>query len=147
MAILDITNNEEYNEILRGNKVLVIYSASFCKPCKEIYPYMLELSETYKDIIFIKVDVQKCEDIDDINTRVLEKFDKMKTSGEEGITNYIARNIHEHYSDLKVKLLNAAEITKNKDLKEFIDTVKATYEPANNENLNAEQELSNKGKE
>jgi hypothetical protein len=29
---------------------------------------MQELSETYKDIIFIKVDVQKCEDIDDINS-------------------------------------------------------------------------------
>ena len=68
MAILDITNNEEYKKILRGNKVLVIYSASFCKPCKDIYPYMLELSETYKDIIFIKVDIQKCEDIEDINS-------------------------------------------------------------------------------
>jgi hypothetical protein len=29
---------------------------------------MLELSETYKDIIFIKVDIQKCEDIEDINS-------------------------------------------------------------------------------
>ena len=91
MTILDITNNDEYNNILKYNKVLVIFSASFCKPCNDIYPYMQELSETYKDIIFIKVDVQKCEDIDDINTRVLEKFDKMKTSGEEGITNYISR--------------------------------------------------------
>ena len=87
------------------------------------------------------------QDIDDINTRVLEKFDKMKTSGEEGITNYISRNIHEHYSDLKVKLLNAAEITKNKDLKEFIDTVRATYEPASNENMEVEVEFLNKGKE
>lgn len=68
MAILDITNKEEYNMILKGNKILVIYSASFCKPCKDIYPYMLELSETYKDIIFIKVDIQKCEDIEDINS-------------------------------------------------------------------------------
>jgi len=66
MAIFDITNNEEYKTILRGNKVLVIYSASFCKPCKEIYPYMLELSESYKDIIFIKVDIQKCEDMEDM---------------------------------------------------------------------------------
>jgi hypothetical protein len=31
---------------------------------------MLELSETYKDIIFIKVDIQKCEDIEDINNKV-----------------------------------------------------------------------------
>ena len=68
MAILDITNNDEYNNILKYNKVLVIFSASFCKPCNDIYPYMQELSETYKDIIFIKVDVQKCEDIDDINS-------------------------------------------------------------------------------
>jgi thiol-disulfide isomerase/thioredoxin len=68
MTILDITNNDEYNNILKYNKVLVIFSASFCKPCNDIYPYMQELSETYKDIIFIKVDVQKCEDIDDINS-------------------------------------------------------------------------------
>ena len=68
MTILDITNNDEYNNILKYNNVLVIFSASFCKPCNDIYPYMQELSETYKDIIFIKVDVQKCEDIDDINS-------------------------------------------------------------------------------
>jgi len=68
MTILDITNNDEYNNILKYNKVLVIFSASFCNPCNDIYPYMQELSETYKDIIFIKVDVQKCEDIDDINS-------------------------------------------------------------------------------
>ena len=67
MAILNITNNDEYCNILMNNKVLVIYSASFCKPCNEIYPYMLELSQTYNDIIFIKVDIQKCEDIQGID--------------------------------------------------------------------------------
>ena len=61
MTILDITNNDEYNNILKYNKVLVIFSASFCKPCNDIYPYMQELSETYKDIIFIKVDVFKLD--------------------------------------------------------------------------------------
>ena len=83
------------------------------------------------------------QDIDDINTRVLEKFEKMNTSGEEGITNYISRNIREHYSDLKIILLNAASVTKNKALKELITTIKNTYEPASDENLNAKPEPLN----
>ena len=50
MTILNISNNNEYQNILKNNTyVVIIFSASFCKPCKEIYPYMLDLSEKYNN--------------------------------------------------------------------------------------------------
>ena len=73
MAILNISNNNEYQNILKNNTyVVIIFSASFCKPCNEIYPYMSDLSEKYNNIQFIKVDIdiQNNKDIDDINNIV-----------------------------------------------------------------------------
>jgi thiol-disulfide isomerase/thioredoxin len=71
MPILNISNNSEYQNILNNNTyVIIIFSAGFCKPCNEIYPYMLELSDIYNNITFIKVDIQKNDDIQDINNIV-----------------------------------------------------------------------------
>jgi len=71
MPILNISDNIEYQNILKNNiYIIIIFSAGFCKPCNEIYPYMLELSEIYNNIKFIKVDIQKNDDIEDINNIV-----------------------------------------------------------------------------
>jgi len=71
MPILNISNNNEYQNILLNNTyIIVIFSAGFCKPCSEIYPYMLELSDIYTNIKFIKIDIQNNDDIDDINNIV-----------------------------------------------------------------------------
>jgi thiol-disulfide isomerase/thioredoxin len=71
MPILNISDNSEYQKILNNNTyVIIIFSAGFCKPCNEIYPYMLELSDIYNNITFIKVDIQKNDDIQDINNIV-----------------------------------------------------------------------------
>ena len=41
MSILLIDNTNEFDKQLKINdKVIVIFSASFCKPCKDIYPFM-----------------------------------------------------------------------------------------------------------
>lgn len=71
MTVLNITNNREYQHVLNSNAyIVVIFSAKFCKPCCEFYPSMVELSETYRDIKFIKVDIQECDDVDDIDNIV-----------------------------------------------------------------------------
>jgi thioredoxin 1 len=84
MTILNISNNNEYRNILKNNTyVLIIFSASFCKPCKEIYPYMLDLSEKYNNIQFIKVDIQNNDDINDIDNIVtIPHFKFVKNNNE-----------------------------------------------------------------
>jgi thioredoxin 1 len=84
MTILNISNNNEYQNILKNNTyVVIIFSASFCKPCKEIYPYMLDLSEKYNNIQFIKVDIQINEDISDIDNIVtIPHFKFVKNNSE-----------------------------------------------------------------
>ena len=64
MSILLIDNSEEFNKQLKTNdKVLVIFSASFCKPCKDIYPFMEDQARIFTDIVFIKVDVEEGQEI------------------------------------------------------------------------------------
>ena len=85
MTVLNITNNTEYQYMLNSNTyVVVIFSAKFCKPCCEFYPSMVELSETYGDIKFIKVDIQECDDLEDINDIVtIPHFKFIKNNNEK----------------------------------------------------------------
>jgi len=64
MAIILTNNLQYYNDIITKNeKVIVVFSASFCKPCKDIYPYIEELAQKNTDIVFIKVDIEEGCDI------------------------------------------------------------------------------------
>lgn len=64
MSILLIDDIEEFNKQLKTNdKVLVIFSASFCKPCKDIYPFMEDQAIIFTNIVFIKVDVEEGQEI------------------------------------------------------------------------------------
>jgi thioredoxin 1 len=85
MPILNISDNIEYQNILKDNiYVIIIFSAGFCKPCNEIYPYMLELSDIYNNIKFIKVDIQNNDDIEDINNIVtIPHFKFIKNNREQ----------------------------------------------------------------
>jgi len=47
-----------------GEKLIVIdFYATWCGPCKMIAPHMEEMSKTMEDVVFLKVDVDECEDI------------------------------------------------------------------------------------
>ena len=64
MSILLIDNTNEFDKQLKINdKVIVIFSASFCKPCKDIYPFMEDQAKIFTNIIFIKVDVEEGQEI------------------------------------------------------------------------------------
>lgn len=47
-----------------GDKLVVVdFFATWCGPCKMISPHMEEMSKTMTDVVFLKVDVDECEDI------------------------------------------------------------------------------------
>jgi thioredoxin 1 len=63
MSVLHIDDLNEFNEKIKNNKTFVVFSAGFCKPCKEIYPYIEEKASKYTDITFIKVDIEEGSEI------------------------------------------------------------------------------------
>ncbi|XP_011861687.1 PREDICTED: thioredoxin-2-like [Vollenhovia emeryi] len=61
-----IQNSDDLKSKLKdaGNNLVVIdFFAEWCGPCKMIGPLIEELSKEMKDIVFLKVDVDECEDI------------------------------------------------------------------------------------
>ncbi|KAK3182127.1 thioredoxin trx1 [Lecanicillium sp. MT-2017a] len=59
-AVIEITSAEQFEEILRRNgKVVADFTATWCGPCRLIYPVFKQLSEQFKDIVFVSVDVDK----------------------------------------------------------------------------------------
>ncbi|KYN44617.1 Thioredoxin-2, partial [Trachymyrmex septentrionalis] len=47
-----------------GNNLVVIdFFAVWCGPCKMIGPLIEELSKEMLDVVFLKIDVDECEDI------------------------------------------------------------------------------------
>ena len=43
----------------KGEKVLVQYTASWCGPCKALTPRLSNISNSYPNVTFLKVDVDK----------------------------------------------------------------------------------------
>ncbi len=48
-----------YNDELEGNKVLIDWYAPWCSPCKEMTPILEEISNEYKDIKILKVNIEE----------------------------------------------------------------------------------------
>jgi thioredoxin 1 len=65
-AIINVKTLGEYSQILKNNRYVVAnFSASFCKPCKEIAPFIEELIVSYPNITFLKIDIEDASDISD----------------------------------------------------------------------------------
>eukprot|EP01024_Parvocaulis_polyphysoides_P060270 TRINITY_DN65512_c0_g1_i1.p2 TRINITY_DN65512_c0_g1~~TRINITY_DN65512_c0_g1_i1.p2 ORF type:complete len:111 (-),score=18.36 TRINITY_DN65512_c0_g1_i1:115-447(-) len=61
---LDVKDQSQLDkEINSGKLVVVDFFATWCGPCKRIAPALAELSESESDVVFLKVDVDVCEDI------------------------------------------------------------------------------------
>lgn len=54
--------NENFDELIK-DKVVVDFFATWCGPCKMLGPVFEELSTEINDIKFIKVDIDKHEDL------------------------------------------------------------------------------------
>ena len=49
-------------EILNNDKTIIDFYATWCKPCKKIMPHFEKFNEEYKDVSFIKFDIDNLED-------------------------------------------------------------------------------------
>ncbi|XP_019713989.1 thioredoxin b isoform X1 [Hippocampus comes] len=68
MVVVSIESTEEFDGYLKnsGDKLIVVdFTAVWCGPCKTMAPIFEELSNNaaYADVIFLKVDVDKCEEV------------------------------------------------------------------------------------
>ncbi|XP_012676111.1 thioredoxin-like [Clupea harengus] len=64
--VLIIENREEFHNALStagGKLVVVDFTATWCGPCQSIAPFFKSLSEKYKDVVFLKVDVDDAQDV------------------------------------------------------------------------------------
>ena len=61
----EITNSDDFPLELDNSIVLVNFSATWCGPCKVLYPELVKLSEmmSYKDVKFLKVMVDDCDEL------------------------------------------------------------------------------------
>jgi len=65
-GVVKIKDDAHYQTELTnaGPKLVVVdYTASWCGPCKRIAPFFEELSTKYPRAVFLKVDVDECQDI------------------------------------------------------------------------------------
>jgi len=61
-----VTDSDDFKACVAaaGGKLIVIdFHATWCGPCKMIAPHMEEMSKSMDDVVFLKVDVDECEDI------------------------------------------------------------------------------------
>ena len=62
--LTQIQSENEFHSIIKGSKVVVVdFFTVWCGPCKAIAGYYLELSKTYKNIKFLKVDCDKLKQL------------------------------------------------------------------------------------
>ncbi len=59
---------EEYKELIKGSKTVLMFSANWCPDCRFIDPFLPELESTYNDFTFIYVDrdqfIDLCGELD-----------------------------------------------------------------------------------
>lgn len=67
-SIINVKTLDEYYKYLKSNRCVVAnFSASFCKPCKEISPFIEELAANATNIIFLKIDIEEGSEISDFH--------------------------------------------------------------------------------
>ena len=66
MPIMEITERSELDNITEENPntlLILDFYATWCGPCKRVMPGFLAMAEEYKDIFFVKVDVDEADDL------------------------------------------------------------------------------------
>ena len=64
--VINLIDLEDFTNKLRDNQnklVIIYFTAKWCGPCKSISPYYAELSREFTDCVFLKCDVDDCQDV------------------------------------------------------------------------------------
>ncbi|WNW25026.1 thioredoxin family protein [Bacillus inaquosorum] len=64
--MIDVTGMDSFNEEIKEGVSLVYVYAPWCGPCKVILPALVDLSEQYSDVKFLKVNSETGSDILDM---------------------------------------------------------------------------------
>jgi thioredoxin 1 len=56
-------NDQNFDKETQIGTVIIDFTAEFCGPCKTIIPILNELSEEFKDIKFINIDIEKSSEV------------------------------------------------------------------------------------
>jgi thioredoxin 1 len=57
---MDNISKEQLFELQKsGNKILVQYTTSWCQPCRQLSPRLANISNSYDNIAFVKIDVDE----------------------------------------------------------------------------------------
>jgi len=70
IGIQNIHKVEDYNKYKKSHGKLVVayFTATWCGPCKKIAPVYEKLSTTYKDAVFLKIDIDENSALEDVST-------------------------------------------------------------------------------
>lgn len=61
--VVDMDDFQNQLKLAEDKLVVVDFFATWCGPCKMISPHLEEMSKTMDDCVFLKVDVDECEEI------------------------------------------------------------------------------------
>merc|ERR1712035_134346 len=102
--VYQVKDQDDFNNQLKeaGQKLIIVdFYATWCAPCKMIAPKLQEMDDQMSDVVFLKVDVDECEDvamayeISCMPTFVFfkdgKKVDSFSGASEDKIRDYIAR--------------------------------------------------------
>lgn len=62
MSVIHL-DKEDFNDIISNGKVVVDFFATWCGPCKMLGPVFEKVSDEVNDVKFVKLDVDKFNDI------------------------------------------------------------------------------------
>lgn len=62
MAIIH-GSDESFKDLIKKDKVIVDFFATWCGPCKMLSPVIEELSNKFPNVTFVKMDVDECPNI------------------------------------------------------------------------------------